>query len=90
MPNCNSCGAPIRWARTPAGAEIPVDVENVGQNGNLILLAGTRSSAEVFAVSTGALGNATLADLKTMGLRTFQSHFASCPNAEGHRKGATS
>lgn len=36
MPKCKSCGAEIRWAKTPAGKAIPID-EKPSPTGNITL-----------------------------------------------------
>jgi hypothetical protein len=80
--NCRSCGAPIVWAVTEAtGRRMPIDPEPTS-GGNVILsddnppvaLVLPAGQASLFAHGTGA--------------DRFTSHFATCPNADAHRKAA--
>lgn len=73
--SCRSCGAPIEWALTTAGKRMPLDLEPAPQ-GNLVL----DDDGVVWAVAAAPV--ALLA--KKPPLR--QSHFATCPNANHHRK----
>lgn len=77
MPSfCRSCKAPVIWARTPAGRNMPVDAEP-SPKGNLVL--DTRSQpAHVHVL--GPL------DEPAEGLHRHESHFSTCPNADQHRK----
>jgi hypothetical protein len=69
---CKSCGAPIRWAKTEAGKRIPLDPEP-RPNGNLLVQDGIAYVHEP--------GDATDFDQQY-----YVSHFATCPNADSHRK----
>lgn len=57
MSECRSCHAEIKWMKTEAGKNIPVDIDSVDDRG------------------------ATIFDPDTM-----ISHFATCPDADQHRK----
>lgn len=71
MSACRSCGAPVHWAWTTAGRVIPVDREPCASGGNIQLVdAGGRLVAIVGVAGSG----------------THRSHFASCRNADAHRK----
>lgn len=81
--NCKSCGAPVRWAITAAtGARMPLDVEAV-DDGNLGVVEwqsdGHRLATPIVAVNP------------TTALTRFRytSHFATCPNANDHRRRQT-
>lgn len=73
MNKCRSCGAEIRWAKTPNGKTIPLDAK-------------PRSDGKL-AISDGGL-------VVTVGSAPFEgftderyvSHFATCPNANIHRR----
>lgn len=68
---CRSCGAPIVWCVTPAGNRMPVDADP-SPRGNLVL--------------EGELARVVPApDLLDRRPR-HTSHFATCPNADQHRK----
>lgn len=71
---CGSCRAQIRWFKTPAGRSMPVDVEP--------------SEAGTIVIEEGI---AVVSPAKAMGARnagedTYMPHWATCPNANEHRK----
>ena len=76
---CKSCGAPIRWIKTVSGKSMPVDAQEV------FFKAGGK---ELFVTSSGAVIHGTR-DEENPGTNTrigYISHFATCPNANKHRK----
>lgn len=77
---CRSCQAPIRWARTPKGARMPLDLEPVA-NGNIHL--GWVGGDELAFVLTD---QADIAGCQADGTPLYVSHFATCPDAPSHRK----
>ena len=77
MSNCNSCGAPIRWAETTNGRRMPVNAEP-DPDGNVVLLYPSPGAALAMIVDPG---QTTLDDAPR-----YLSHFATCPNADQHRK----
>jgi len=70
---CRSCKAPIRWARTAAGRNIPLDAAPVA-HGNVEL--DDQGIATVLA-ATAAWDGVT---------PRYTSHFATCPDADQHRR----
>lgn len=73
MSRCKSCQAEIKWARTAAGKNIPLDIGVVTSGGNVRHTgewAGPFMVVEVVAVGEG----------------DRVSHFATCPNAKEHRR----
>lgn len=83
MANCRSCRAIITWALTENDKKIPVDAAPTA-DGNITL---TREDglddhgkpilrARVFPHVDAAPEGAVL----------YKSHFATCPNASGHRR----
>ncbi len=71
--NCNSCQARVMWIKTAAtGKPMPLDAEP-NPNGSIVIRDGL-----AHVLKTGAL--------LVPGERRFTSHFATCPNAAGHRK----
>lgn len=78
MPQCRSCGAQIDWVVTKAGKNMPVDPEYVDWN-----------DAEDRMVLVTDQGNVYTVDHNKnySSVRGRISHFASCPNADKHRKG---
>ena len=74
--SCGSCHAEIRWGRTKAGKPIPVDAEPV-EDGNLAV-----------RLDEGELRTRVvrLGDPLEPGEWRGTSHFATCPNADQHRK----
>lgn len=76
MSSCRTCHAEIEWVRTPEGRTMPIDPEPA-EDGNLALIAGD----PIIAVPVAA--NELLVD--DDGLR-YKSHFATCPQADQHRR----
>lgn len=74
---CRSCGAPVRWARTEAGKNMPLDADPatgdplVVPDGNLVV--------------TGWQGPLRVVKTMAAGAGQHRSHFATCPNAKAHR-----
>lgn len=80
MGSCNSCGAPIRWERTTAGKRIPLDPAPV-PDGNVVIVDngdGTTMAMVLAGVALRLSGDA---------VPKFKSHFATCPDADSHRRG---
>jgi hypothetical protein len=73
---CRSCSAPIIWAKTSLGKNMPVDATPTPA-GNLLL----RDDGTVLTL--GAAGAGAIGTRHT-------SHFATCPNAREHRNRARS
>lgn len=77
---CSSCPATIIWAVTTGGKLMPVDAEPNPDRGNveLVLLpAGQRHPTAVVHGQPPLMAEHPL----------HLSHFATCPNAEDHRRG---
>jgi hypothetical protein len=74
---CRSCGAPIIWALTRNDKRMPIDVGPV-EGGNVEIVArDTRRDVPYVVVHAQP----------PMGVdKLYMSHFATCPNAETHRK----
>jgi len=68
---CKSCKASIVWAMTTSGSRMPLDAKPVKQGTFTLLEDGRYLLAEI----------ATGDDVDR-----YQSHFATCPNADRHRK----
>ena len=75
MSRCASCAAPLRWERTETGKHIPLDAEPV-PDGNIYIMHGV-----AFVIPT----QPEIGDAEPEGPR-FVSHFATCPNADEHRR----
>jgi hypothetical protein len=73
MARCRSCDAPVVWKRTEAGKAMPIDPDPV-PGGNVVLLDDDRV-------------HVLHADEAADDVPTYVSHFATCPNAKGHRRG---
>jgi hypothetical protein len=88
---CSSCNAPIVWALTERGKRMPVDAEPV-EDGNVLLSHRGWPGAAPVAIVQGPL---EIEQLRIQHertpqqgpLRLFTSHFATCPDADQHRKG---
>jgi hypothetical protein len=83
---CRSCGAEIEWAITPNGKRIPLDKLPV-EDGNI--LVSMRTDLPPLAI---AQTQKEIEVLRSQAVHTgqphtlFKSHFATCPNANKHRK----
>lgn len=76
---CRSCGHEVVWAITSTGKKMPMDVPN-DPKGTFVLFAladGDNYRAEKFSAENPAHSN-----LK----KRFTSHFATCPQADAHRR----
>ena len=71
MSKCKRCGAPIFWAPTKNGKDMPVDEAPDRARGNLVLENGTVRVA---------------AESDDDAFFRYTSHFATCPNANEFRK----
>jgi len=77
---CKSCRAPILFGKYPVtGNLIPIDAEPV-DNGNMVL-KWRPVAGELLITFVSSLPAEQL-----VGRRRFQTHFASCPQAQLHRK----
>jgi hypothetical protein len=77
--SCRSCKAPIVWARTEAGKNMPLDA-NPTTGAPAIFVDG---NVEI----TGHTGNQPLVKVHgTPADGLSRSHFASCPNRAQHRR----
>ena len=70
MSECRSCGAPITWAITDQGRRIPLDAKP-NPAGNIRL---DLTHAHILTKSDNYNGP------------RYTSHFATCPNADKHRR----
>jgi len=79
MSKCKSCGAEIRWIKTFSGKSMPVDAEPVNFYAD--------GGKELFVTSNGAVVHGTRTDGTQDHTHIgYISHFATCPNADTHRK----
>jgi hypothetical protein len=76
---CRACQAPIVWATTSAGKNMPVDAEP-SDDGNVLLFPTV--DHKVIAIAMGKR-EATMSKAK----ERYKSHFATCPSAASFRKG---
>lgn len=77
---CRSCRAPVIWALTEAHRRrMPVDAEPT-PDGNVLLTDDDPPIAQVLVPGQASLFTAD------NGAPTFTSHFATCPNADQHRR----
>ena len=79
--HCSSCGAPICFAEHAVSGRRMVLNADPDPGGNILVrvLDGPRRVATV-------LPPARAAAEQTTGTTLFTSHFATCPNAEAHRR----
>ncbi len=71
MAKCRTCEAPILWASTVNGKQMPLDEEP--------------SPSGTFCYSGGKTWVETLEDRAAL-RPTYTSHFATCPDRDLHRK----
>jgi len=74
---CRSCGAKIKWIKTVAGKNMPVNPEplsfaDVDEGTVLVGEDGTAMASHGLLVDED-------------GMPWYESHFATCPNADQHR-----
>ena len=74
MPSCRSCQAPIRFAATTSGRQMPID-DKPHTEGNLVLY---RDGSGVLCCRAPRPGD----EMRPK----YHSHFATCPKASQHRK----
>ena len=81
MSKCRSCGAEIKWIRTFSGKNMPVNAEMI----HFFPKSGEKT--ELFVTEDGAVVHGVRAeeDQKFTHIG-YISHFATCPNADQHRK----
>lgn len=78
--SCGSCGAPIVWATTHAGRNMPLDSEPVAEPTQL---RAWRDQNGVLQVrDSDGVGSTEI----PTDARHATSHFQTCPNADSHRK----
>lgn len=86
--NCRSCDAPIRWAITTNGRRIPLDAASHPE-GNLVIVDDVatrgwfRFDPTVHLVPKDQLDGFRQ---KHPDEPLYRSHFATCPNADTHRR----
>lgn len=81
MSACKTCQAPVKWARTEAGKNMPLDVDPT--TGDLASFPDGNIIVTGWAGPLRLVRVAKATDLP--GVR-YRSHFASCPNAKAHRR----
>jgi len=80
MSKCRSCGAEIMWIKTVNGKNMPVDAEPVYFHQD-------PSGAEIFVTKGGAVVHGITAKPGENDVSTgYNSHFATCPFADQHRR----
>jgi hypothetical protein len=81
--HCSSCGAPILWAKYTTGARMPLDREPV-PGGTLRVERGPSNWSMAGSDHYHLLCFWDRSETEPR----YQSHFASCPQAQEHRKAA--
>lgn len=74
---CSSCQQPIRWVRTSNGKPMPVDYDP-HEGGNILV---DDHGGNAIVTEPGGPGSGI-----PSGKTLHYSHFATCPNADQHRK----
>ena len=78
MAKCKSCGAEIVWIKMKSGKAMPCDARSIPYRE--VFSGGMKLVTEGGEVVTGCFDG-------TSDKVAYTSHFATCPNANAHRKG---
>jgi hypothetical protein len=82
MSDCRSCGAEIIWITThPGGRSMPLDPKPHPE-GNVLVDMDARRGVVLSVKSRQVVLEETPDE------PLYRSHFATCPNAESHRRGS--
>jgi hypothetical protein len=73
-PKCRSCQRPMRWITTNRGRKMPVDYDP-HEDGNIVVHPDGR--ADIYQATPSTIPDGTTLHF---------SHFATCPNADEHRR----
>lgn len=76
MPTCKSCGEPIKWLKTRAGKNMPVDEESLGHH--------TLGDGVMVVLDDGSVLRGTAGS--TVSVYGYTAHWATCPFAETFRR----
>lgn len=76
MSVCQACEAPIRWARTAAGRNMPLNADP-DDDGNVYL--NTDGTCVTLAPPMDD-------EYRALGFRLYMPHHATCPNADQFRR----
>lgn len=76
---CTSCHARVIWTWTDEATRMPVD-DGPAPNGNVLLM---RYETRIVAA---VLSDKEARRRRAKGIPLYLSHFATCPNAERHRR----
>lgn len=80
MSRCKSCGAEIMWITTTTGKKMPVDADPVQFHQD-------PAGREIFVTKGGAVVRGITAKAGEKDVSTgYNSHFATCPFADQHRR----
>ncbi|AUX81886.1 hypothetical protein SEA_BOBBOB_45 [Gordonia phage BobBob] len=81
MSACSSCGETIIFAKTAKGKSMPLDPEPNATRGNVYVTGQGRD------MTATTLTDALAQRFREDGKLLYLSHFATCPNANRHRRG---
>lgn len=84
MANCKSCGARIKFIKTPAGRYIPVDPDVIFWRIPDTSLGET--AEDTIVLDDGSVVKGIIC-MKTGTYEGYVSHFATCPQADKWRRG---
>lgn len=76
-PRCRSCSTEIAWATSPTGALMPIDAAPT-PDGNVAIHRDQRGDLHARVLKAG--------EEPLEHERRGTSHFATCPNADAHRR----
>lgn len=82
---CRSCRAPMRWVSMTSGKRNPLDVEP-NPMGNVLIVEHTNEAGEPWRLGVVLHNGDLLDELRELGVPLYTSHFATCPDADEHRR----
>lgn len=78
---CRTCRAPVVWAVLPSGRRIPLDPEPDPAGRVRLEAIGPGTDRAAVVLNTG-----DAEDARAAGEALYTSHFATCPQADQHRR----
>lgn len=82
---CRSCHALMLWVAMPSGKRNPLD-EQPHPDGNVLLVEHTNAAGEAWRLGVVLHNPDLLDELRELGVPLYRSHFATCPDADEHRR----
>lgn len=84
--SCRSCKAPVLWVTFPSGKRNPLDLEPNPVAGDIMVVERDGTDGRVWRVALLLKSDDLRRELLELGGALRTSHFATCPDAEEHRR----